>query len=579
MSPLNLWPNQDEPTVAPALFDGTAQIRAHTEYQTDPIGWAEDKLGIPRYTMDWSLAPGYYDANGVQIHEWDGTVNPIKVMMEAIRDWKDCAVEAGTGTNKSYTAAIIILWFLACFKDAEVYTFAPTEDQLKLYIWKNIQALWPRFQAHFPTAELTTLTIRMYGGTTERWSAHGKPVQLRAGEDVATRAAGMHAEHMLLVYEEMQGMDASVPAAGKNTCTAPHNLRLGLGNPNHQMDTLHQMTKEAGVVAVRISALDHPNVVSGDAGLIPGATSISSIERRRIDYGESSPVYQSRVRGISPDQPSDALIRKEWLDRAAARWAARKAAGDFAKVYSTGKGVDAANSEHGDKGAICDFMDNAVIRLEAFHCPDANVLGAQVYREARSDRLDAQRIGVDAIGVGAGTVNELRRLGMVVNAIYSGNPAMRMVAKDEDGRLVEWSPDANLFLNLRAQMYWQARVDLQNDVIDVEYDKELWEELTVVTFQDDGKVTALEKKEKLRKLLHRSPNKADAFVYANWVRARKLVPAAPAEKPVGQSLGFDYAKGRPFERTTAEEEFSRMLDAAQGDPLANRYYVPMDHAA
>ena len=583
MSSSGLWPaDEGRPIVERETFDARRLVNAHVEYQTDPIGWAEDKLGIPRYTMEWGILPQYEN------HEWDGTPNPIAVMMNAIRDWKDCAVEAGTGTNKSYTAAIIILWFLACFPDAEVYTFAPTEDQLKLYIWKNIGILWPRFQAHFPTAELTTLTIRMYGGTNERWSAHGRAVQLRAGEDVATRAAGMHAEHMLLVYEETPGIDPSVTAAGKNTCTAPHNLRLAIGNPNHQLDTLHRMTKEAGVVAVRISALDHPNVVTNNASLIPGAASVVSIEKRRADYGETSPVYQSRVRGISPEQSSDALIRLEWLKRSAERWKARTVPiegrdvpvsdlyGDF--TLSTGKGVDAANSEHGDKGAICDFWENVVIRLDSFPCPDANLLGAQAYREARTAQLPGERVGVDAIGVGAGAVNEARRLGMFVNALYFGGSPMKMVAKDEHGQDVEWSPDANLFLNLRAQALWQLRVDLQNDDIDIPEDQELWEEAVILTFNDDGKVTSVLSKDKIRPLLGRSTNKLDAVAMANWVRKRTIVRPRVEEAPVGHSLGYDYAKGRPRERESADQLFARLLGDGH-DPLANRYSTPTDLAA
>lgn len=313
-----------------ALLLAEVPIIPHTAYQRDPIGWARDKLGLPEHTLQWSLNAGY------SAHTWDGTPDPIAMAFNYIAHWESSgigggggvAIESGTGTGKSYGVAVLILWFLACFHDAEVYTFALTEDQLKLFIWKNIGELWPRFQAHFPTASLTSLTIRMYGGIEERWSAHGRAVQIRAGESVATRAAGMHAEHMLLVYEEMAGMDKSVPAAGKNTSTAPHNLRIGIGNPNHQLDTLHQMTQEAGVIPIRISALDHPNVVSRNANLIPGAVSQASIDKRLAEYGAADPIYLSRVRGISPEQAANALIRLEWLKAAAVRYQARRALTD-----------------------------------------------------------------------------------------------------------------------------------------------------------------------------------------------------------------------------------------------------------
>lgn len=520
---VTLWPEADMALVPAATFDPLSASGAHTEYRSDPVGWAVEKLGVPEATLRWSLGDGY-DA-----HVWDGTREPLETAFLAIRDWQDAAIESGTGTGKSYGVAILILWFLACFEGAEVYTFAPTEDQLKLYIWKNIGDLWSRFSPHFPAAELTSLTIRMRGGIDETWSAHGRAVQIRAGEAVSNRAAGMHAEHMLLVYEETPGIDSSVLAAGKHTCTAPHNLRIAIGNPNHRLDALHLMTQEAGVVAIRMSALDHPNVVTGNANLIPGAISQVSIDKRRIDFGEVSPSYQSRVRGISPEQASDALIRLEWLKAARLRYEARKADGTL-PTQVTGKGVDVANSANGDHGAIVDFAENVCIRIDSFPCPDSNALGAQIVREARNAGLPALRIGVDAIGVGAGTVNEARRLGWTVNALYAGGNPMKMVEKTPDGQAVEWSGDVNLFKNLRSQMYWQARTDLQSGGIDVPYDKQLWEDLVAPSFDDSDKVVKVESKDDIKERLGRSPDKADAFVMANWVRKRHVVK----EKEIGQ---------------------------------------------
>lgn len=541
-------------------------IRPHSEYQRDPIGWAESKLGIPRHTIEWSIGIGY------PAHRWDGTFDPLAAAFRAIAAWKDCTVESGTGTGKSFGVAVLILWFLACFENAECYTFAPTEDQLKLYIWKNITELWPRFSSHFPTATISTLTIRMRGGTDERWSAHGRPVAIRAGEDVATRAAGMHAEHMLLVYEETPGIDPSVLAAGKNTCTAPHNLRIAIGNPNHQLDALHAMSEEAGVVAIRMSALDHPNVVGDNPNIIPGAVSTNSIQKRLADYGESSPVYQSRVRGVSPEQASDALIRVEWLRDAARRFAAN--ARSITSYRSTGKGVDVANSEHGDRACIVDFDGNECFRVEAFQCPDANALGTRVVIEARNVGLPPLRVGIDAIGVGAGTVNKTRELGYMCMPLYFGGKPMRMAEKAPDGQEVEWHPDVNQFENLRAQVYWQAREDLRTGVINVIEDKELWRELTIATFTQEGRVVKVLSKDEIKLILGRSPDKADAFVMANWVRHRHVEPKKP-ERPQGVTAGYDYEKGRPAEKLTAEDELRTFLQPGDFVPGLNRSAVPL----
>lgn len=607
-----LWPETEESLAPASLFVRNVAIRAHVEYQRDPVRWAVDKLGIPEHALRWHLCPGYAR------HTWDGSVDPLASAFEAISDWNDVAIESATGVGKSFGAAILILWFLASWENAQVWTFALTADQLKDYIWRNITELWPRFSAHFPTAELSTLTLRMRGGIDGTWAAQGKGVQLRAGETVASRAQGMHNENMLLVYEEAAAMEWAIIEAGRQTCTRPHNLRLFIGNPTSQTDTLHRVSKQHGVVALRASALDHPNVVGGDPDLIPGTISQVKIDARLADCDGNAedPLYLSRVRGVSPEQASNALIRLEWLKSSADRWRVRKAetarlqAGgmvehdasvgvlaafetrsangpvvSYGKVATkhilpigstvTGKGVDAANSEHGDRAAICDFSGNAVVRLVAFQCPDSNALGRQVKLEMEASSLDANRVGVDATGVGAGCVNELRRLRAPVVAIYFGSPATMMSEKLPDGRKHEWAPDVNLFASaggLRSQMYWQLREDLRHGVIDIPEDIELWEELTAPTFVDYPK-TVVEPKDEIKPRLGRSPDKAEALVIANWVRARAFV-APVVEQQQAKSLGWDPRSGKPVERETGQAAFDRMIQKAQGNPRSGRMRVP-----
>lgn len=563
---VGMWPEVDEALVPASAFTLGGHDAAHTEYRTDPIGWAVAKLGIPEHTIRWSMNQGY------DSHPWDGDSDPLAAIAEALRDWQNVGCESGTGTGKSYWMAVLILWFLAAHEDARVFTFAPKEDQLRLYIWMEIGRLWPRFASWFPDAKLTDLTIKMRGSDGPdqlSWGARGYAVGITAGEQVSTKAAGMHAEHLLLVYEETPGIPLPVLEAGRNTCTAPHNLRVAIGNPNHQLDTLHRFCTSANTRHVRMSALDHPNVVTGNPSLVAGAVSKQKIDERRIEYGETSPVYLSRIRGLSPDQASNALIRLEWLKAANLRYIAKRPSlGDRPRV--TGQGVDAANSEHGDRACIVDFAQNVCVRIEAFQCPDSNALGARIAHESRLTGLDPRRIGVDAIGVGAGTVNKARELGVIVTAIYAGAKPVVTALRLPDGKVIEWGPDVNRFQNLRGQMYWQVREDLRLNRIDAPEDKELWEELTAFTFEDDGKVVQLEPKDDVKVRLGRSPDKADAFVMANWVRERAVIPAIP-EQPQGVSLGYDYANKRPVQRPSADEIMGKIVERAGYDPLAGRY--------
>lgn len=547
---IGLWPEQNEPLIPAALFDDRTTVRAHVEYQTDPIGWAVDKLLVPERTIRWSLNAAY------DTHQWDGSVDPLVELAEALRDWKSVGCESGTGTGKSFWLAVLILWFLAAFEGSRVFTFAPKEDQLRLYIWMEIGKLWPLFSALFPTAILTDLEICMLGQGQRSWAAKGYAVGIVAGEGVSVKASGMHAEHMLLVYEETPGIPLPVLEAGENTCTAPHNIRVAIGNPNHRLDSLHKFCTSPGNVHIRMSSLDHPNVVEDDPTIVPGAVSRQAIERRRLKYGESSPVYLSRVRGESPDQASDALIRLEWLVRSDMRYQARKLAGTL-PTRVTGKGVDVANSEHGDKACIADFGDDVVLKIDAFQCPDANLLGARVSNEMDKTGLAPERVGVDATGVGAGTVNELRRLKKIVQALHSAARPIAAAERGPTGSLYEWVPDANLFRHLRDQMLWQLREDLRLDALDMERNDELWEELTTPTFVDEPR-TIIMAKDDIKEILGRSPDRADALMLGNWVRKRHYKPIKePPHKIAHRAQPFVVKDGKllPSERepTTVEE--------------------------
>jgi hypothetical protein len=272
--------------------------RPDVAYQKDPIGWMGDKLGIPESHVRWSLNPEY------ATHAWDGTVDPLATLCESLANGQDAAAESATGTGKTYLAAALALWFLACFEDALVVTTAPKEGQLTTQLWKEIGRHWPRFAKAYPVASKVTLRIRMKEGTAEQetWAILGYACSVGTTEDSATKAQGFHAAHMLIITEETPGIDPAVMTAFKNTCTGDHNIRLALGNPDHPRDALHQMCAQKSVKAVRISALDHPNVVCRRE-IIPGAAGRKSIDAKLEEYkSETHPMYQSRVRGLCPTE-------------------------------------------------------------------------------------------------------------------------------------------------------------------------------------------------------------------------------------------------------------------------------------
>ena len=279
-----------------AELDRLLLLPPDTLYQRDPIGWMVAVLEIPEWSIRWSLLPEYAG------HVWDGTPDPLAVICEAVAEGKDVGVESGTGTGKTFLGAGLSLWYNACFEDSLVVTTAPKAEQLKTQCWKEIGRHFAKYHARYPNASMVDLRVRMRegAGEQERWAIIGYGAGVEADAQSATKVQGFHARDMLHVTEETPGMPPPVMTALANTRTGTHNHALALGNPDHQLDPLHRFCTSPGVVHVRISALDHPNVVTGRE-IIPGATSRTFIAKRLADYGtEDHPLYQSRVRGISP---------------------------------------------------------------------------------------------------------------------------------------------------------------------------------------------------------------------------------------------------------------------------------------
>jgi hypothetical protein len=496
------------------------------QLQTNPLRWLTERLREPIEAVKWSAMPEYGG------HQWDGTKDPLLTAWQALAEKKWVGVEAATGTSKTYTAARIVLWFLDVFKDSLVVTVTPKESQLKLHLWAEISKIYPKFKKVRPNADLLSLRLKADGKKSteedenafaDSWHAIGFVAGVGASEEAATKAQGFHRENMLIVLEECPGIHQAVYKAFENTSTGSNNLILALGNPDNQNDTLHKHCKSPGVVSVRLSALDHPNIVLGKE-VFPGAVTLQSIERRREKYGESNPFFKSRVRGISPEQGIDSLIRLEWIKEA------------LNVEYQDGMpalGVDVANSQDGtgDPAAVAYGFGNELRNLWEFACPNAShlaynllyddaMLSSYGYYDYHLPTLDElllepSYVGVDGVGVGTSTVQAFHNENMRVISLQGGQ-LKEVIATDDKGKLLFE------FASLRAQMYWELREDLRQGKIRISvegrvYDR-LEEELIVPKFTvRAGKIT-IEAKEDIVKKLGRSPNLADAMAYWNWMR-------------------------------------------------------------
>jgi hypothetical protein len=474
-------------------------------YKTHPLEYFVERLGVDDKSINWELLPEYKNT-----FKWDGTNNPYMKALNAIVNGKWVGIESGTGVGKTFFLACLALWFLECFPQSLVITTAPKQDQLKLHIWKEIGNLYQRFNK----GELIQQKLRMNPGK-EDWIAVAFVAGVKATEESATKAQGFHAPDMLIIIEETPGVPEEIMTAFQNTSVSEHNLIIAVGNPDHQFDNLHKFCKMPNVEHIRISGFDYPNVVLNNADLIPGAQTVTGLNRMFDRYGDKEhPLYLSRARGISPMGSYNSAIKIEWCYKAVENY--KKLCDEDGEINeaqiegSRSLGVDVANSVAGDEAAICEGKGTVCLKIESFPCPNSNDLGDVVYRRMKDNGIEL--LQVDGVGVGAGTVNKLKEYGLADSINFQG------AAKP-----IDLSYDVEKYNNLRSQAWWICRENLRKGNLSMPDDEELISDLVAPKYiVKNGKI-CFESKIDIKKRLGRSPNRGDAFVMWNWNMSARVI--------------------------------------------------------
>lgn len=526
-------------------------------HQKNPLLWFKERWkASPKdiANIKWSLYKEYEN------HEWDGSVDPLFSMWDSLaRQQFTCGVSA-TGTGKTYLSALIIYWFLDVFPDAVIVVSSTKFSQLKRTMFAELKRQFPKFKKLYPEATWSeNLEIKI---DIVREDKEGKPMDsidcrkcygstesVGAGESIATGASGIHSPNMLIILDELAGIPPAVLNSYINTCTSANNVILGLGNPKSQTDSLHQFSQLPSVTDFRLSALDHPNLVTDRGGdVIPGAVSQATVDRRLAEYiSPDHPLYLAMVRGICPATSVDSIIQMRELKKCynvapeiRLKWRSRK----------RGIGVDVANSVTGDKAAVAVFEDNVLTFLKDFTCPDASAIAYNMlksgeelekylakFRDGLNRRYEIPNlydlgfedwdVAVDVTGVGSSTVNAfLYEDWYVQSFIAAGKVDTDMIPKNLDTGLDMYS-----FNNTRSFAFWLLMQDIQRQDISFDIPADVFHALCLelCAFRRSQSPTAryfqLENKflTSRRIVGKASPNLSDAVIMANWVRHRNLL--------------------------------------------------------
>ena len=166
-----------------------------------------------------------------------------------------------------------------------------------------------------------------------------------------------------------------------------------------------------------------------------------------------------------------------------------------------------------DATTFAKFNGNWLEKLKSLNQKDTSQVADALMAFIATEAVLPENTGIDTVGLGAGVFDHMKDKGKKAVEIISGASATR-------------SFDSFEFKNLRSQMWWQFREDVKNKRICIDHrDEELFSDLTSPRYEIVGeKMIQVEPKADIKQRLGRSPDKGDAVVYANAMRAGIIKP-------------------------------------------------------
>ncbi len=425
------------------------------------------------------------------------TWNTQEAILRSVAKHRRTAVRACHGSSKSFTAAEAALWWAARYRDGKVIITASTFSQVRNVIWAEVHR----------NLRLSRFPFPVQANQTELRLSDSNFV-LGLSTDQGVRFQGFHGGHVLIIIDEAPGVDAEIWEAIEGVAAAGDVHILALGNPTIASGPFFDAfgRNRASWKTFTIDAFETPNLEGlsiEDLIVLPD----DELDRNSRPYlitrrwvrekydawwngsAESSPLWQSRVRGQFPLQSANALIALSWLERAQTVVKDDDRAGVYAGVDIAGPGSDLTVVQILSTGG-------AVLETKAWAHPDPR---GEVVAMLNYWRPRLSSVRVDSAGVGYNFGLHLRDQKFPVELVNVGT-----------------SPsDPDRFANLKAELFWQMRERFRDGTIANLASAETIAQLSGIQYgiSPTGKIV-IESKDEMRKRGLKSPDHAEALMLA-----------------------------------------------------------------
>jgi hypothetical protein len=372
---------------------------------------------------------------------------------------------------------------------AFILTTAPTDSQVKAILWREIR------RRHREAKMNGRITLEAHWYATEMEDLENLVGLGRKPQDYDPDAfQGIHAKYVLVVIDEACGVPKQLWDALETLMTNDFARMLAIGNPDDPTSHFETVCRPgSGFNTIRISAFDTPNF-TGESVPTDVAEQLVTpmwVNERRKKWGESSPLYISKVLAEFPEISSDTLVTPAMVRRAQEN--------NFEGIEIGQYGADVARYGP-DETVVYRNRGGRIRRVYSAHQQPTNKTTDAFHNILNQHGIAWVPMYVDVVGIGGGVVDEMRARGLNVVPVNVAHKAS----------------DTQRFANLRAEMFWHLRELFEKNLVDLDpNDEDLAAQLTSIKWfiTRKGQI-AIESKEDQRRRGVGSPDRADAVMLA-----------------------------------------------------------------
>lgn len=392
------------------------------------------------------------------------------------RGKRKISIGSGHGIGKSAVLAMLVLWFLFCFKDAKVPVTAPTQTQMHDVLWSEIQKWILRMAEELKAKfEWSNDYVRITE-SPETWFARARTGRKENPEALA----GLHAPFMFLAADEASGIPDAIFEAAKSALTGEDVIFMMISNPTRLEGYFYNSHHKfrGGFRCLQFDGEQSPIV---DEGFVSEIIA---------EHGKDSDQYRYRVKGIFPK--ADGLDQGGYLPLLLD--SELRYSGDIRLFGEKILGIDpSGEGKDVTQWVLRDQYSAKIVAKEPTSTP--KTIAMKTLTLMAEHGIKAENVMVDNFGVGANVAQELAMSGMRVNAFNVGDPT-----------------EAKEFLNLRAHLSWRMREWLKRGGM-LCNSVEWAEELPKIKWKRNLRnQTQIMPKDEMRRQGIRSPNAADALM-------------------------------------------------------------------